>query len=35
MQARAAGIVVVNIDNKLDDQVLADQGVKIPFVGPS
>lgn len=28
------GIVVVNIDNKLDDAVLADKGVKIPFVGP-
>jgi ribose transport system substrate-binding protein len=33
-RAQQAGIVVVNIDNKLDDQVLADQGVKIPFVGP-
>jgi len=29
-----AGIVVVNIDNKLDAAVLADKGVKIPFVGP-
>ena len=27
-------IVVVNIDNKFDDAVLADKGVKIPFVGP-
>ncbi|HZW32262.1 MAG TPA: sugar ABC transporter substrate-binding protein [Isosphaeraceae bacterium] len=33
-RARDAGIVVVNIDNKLDDQVLADQGIKVPFVGP-
>ncbi len=33
-RAQQAGIVVVNIDNKLDQQVLADQGVKIPFVGP-
>ena len=33
-RAQDAGIVVVNIDNKLDDQVLADQGIKIPFVGP-
>ena len=33
-RARDAGIVVVNIDNKLDDQVMAEQGVKIPFVGP-
>ncbi len=29
-----AGIVVVNIDNKFDAAVLADQDVKIPFVGP-
>jgi ribose transport system substrate-binding protein len=29
-----AGIIVVNIDNKFDAGVLADQGVKIPFVGP-
>jgi ribose transport system substrate-binding protein len=33
-RAREAGIIVVNIDNKLDDQVLTDQGIKIPFVGP-
>jgi len=33
-RAQAAGIVVVNIDNKLDDEVLAQAGVKIPFVGP-
>jgi ribose transport system substrate-binding protein len=33
-RARDAGIVVVNIDNKLDDQVLSDQGIKVPFVGP-
>ncbi len=33
-RARDAGIVVVNIDNKLDDQVMADQAIKIPFVGP-
>ena len=32
--AQEAGIAVVNIDNKLDSQVLADQGVKVPFVGP-
>ena len=31
---RDAGIVVVNIDNKLDGQVMADQGIKVPFVGP-
>ncbi len=33
-RAQDAGIVVVNIDNKLDDHVMADQGIKIPFVGP-
>lgn len=32
--AQEAGVVVVNIDNKLDDGVLAEQGIKIPFVGP-
>jgi len=29
------GVVVVNIDNKLDDDVQAEQGVDIPFVGPN
>jgi ribose transport system substrate-binding protein len=33
-RARDAGIIVVNIDNKLDEAVLADQGLTIPFVGP-
>ena len=33
-RARDAGIVVVNIDNKLDDQVLSDQRIQVPFVGP-
>lgn len=33
-RAQAAGIVVVNIDNKLDDDVLQQAGVTIPFVGP-
>lgn len=33
-RAMDAGIVVVNIDNKLDAEVLASVGVKIPFVGP-
>lgn len=33
-KAMDAGIVVVNIDNKFDDAVLADKNVKIPFVGP-
>ncbi len=33
-RAQEAGIVVVNIDNKLDDDVLQQAGVTIPFVGP-
>jgi ribose transport system substrate-binding protein len=33
-KAHAAGIVVVNIDNKFDDAVLAASGVRFPFVGP-
>jgi len=33
-RAQEAGIAVVNIDNKLDDAVLAEQGIKVPFVGP-
>lgn len=33
-RAQEAGIVVVNIDNKFDDEVLAQAGVQIPFVGP-
>jgi ribose transport system substrate-binding protein len=33
-RAMDAGIIVVNIDNKFDSAVLADKGVKIPFVGP-
>jgi ribose transport system substrate-binding protein len=33
-RARAAGIVVVNIDNRLDAAALADAGLAIPFVGP-
>lgn len=33
-KAQQAGIVVVNIDNKFDDAVLAQSGVKFPFVGP-
>ena len=32
--AADAGIVVVNIDNKFDAAVLADQKLSIPFVGP-
>jgi ribose transport system substrate-binding protein len=33
-KAQDAGIVVVNIDNKLDEAVVADKKVAIPFVGP-
>ena len=33
-RAMRAGVIVVNIDNKFDAAVLADQGVEIPFVGP-
>ena len=33
-RARKQGIVVVNIDNKLDSELLADANVAIPFVGP-
>ena len=33
-KAQAAGIVVINIDNKFDDAVLAASGAKFPFVGP-
>ncbi len=33
-RAMDAGIVVVNIDNKFDDAVLADKKIRIPFVGP-
>jgi ribose transport system substrate-binding protein len=32
--ARDAGILVVNIDNKLDADVLREAGLQIPFVGP-
>jgi ribose transport system substrate-binding protein len=33
-RAHDAGIVVINIDNKLDDDVLREAGLKVPFVGP-
>ncbi len=33
-KAQQAGTVVVNIDNKFDEAVLAQAGVKFPFVGP-
>lgn len=34
-RAAKQGIVVVNIDNKLDDAVLVERGLEIPFVGPN
>lgn len=34
-KARDAGIVVVNIDNKLDDGALKEKGITVPFVGPN
>ena len=33
-KAMKAGVVVVNIDNRLDAEVLQQEGVEIPFVGP-
>lgn len=34
-KAKEAGIVVINIDNKFDEQVLAQNKVSFPFVGPN
>ena len=34
-RARETGIVIVNIDNKLDAGVLAQYSLRIPFVGPN
>ncbi|MCA9264269.1 MAG: sugar ABC transporter substrate-binding protein [Planctomycetales bacterium] len=33
-KAQQAGVVVVNIDNRLDVNVLQQEGISIPFVGP-
>ena len=33
-RAQDAGIVVINIDNRLDQEILAQQKIGIPFVGP-
>ena len=33
-RAKDAGILVINIDNKLDSGVLDQANLKIPFVGP-
>src|SRR3954466_6634566 len=34
-KATAAGIVVINIDNKLDSDALKEKAVTVPFVGPN
>lgn len=34
-KARTAGIVVVNIDNKLDADALKEKNLQVPFVGPN
>lgn len=33
-KAKQQGIVVVNIDNKLDEETLQEAGIDVPFVGP-
>ncbi len=33
-RADAAGIVLVNIDNRLDGDILREYGLQVPFVGP-
>jgi len=33
-RAREAGVVVINIDNKLDQEILEAEKIEIPFVGP-
>ena len=33
-RAQKAGVVVINIDNRLDADVLEQEGISIPFVGP-
>ena len=34
-RAQADGLVIVNIDNRLDADVLGQEGITIPFVGPN
>ena len=34
-RAQAAGVVVVNIDNRLDPEVLQEKRMRVPYVGPS
>ncbi len=33
-RAAAQGIIVINIDNRLDAALIAEAGIKVPFVGP-
>ncbi len=33
-RAREAGVIIVNIDNRLDSDILQQEGLRIPFVGP-
>ena len=33
-RAAASGIVIVNIDNRLDEAILNEYGLRVPFVGP-
>ncbi len=33
-RAQQAGVVIVNIDNRLDAEVLQAEGIAVPFVGP-
>ncbi len=34
-RAKAAGIIIVNIDNRLDEDVLKEYKLNIPFIGPN
>ena len=34
-RAQNAGVVVINIDNRLDPGVLTSKGMRVPYVGPS
>jgi ribose transport system substrate-binding protein len=34
-RAKLAGLVVVNIDNKLDEEILKAESLAVPFVGPN
>ena len=34
-RAESAGIVVINIDNRLEPEILAEYNLQIPFIGPS